>query len=68
MAQNYSEAVRLYTKAIEIKKDYVTAIFWRGKTYYYLGDMRNARKDVDLAIQLAPNEESYKTFRKELDQ
>ena len=50
------EAVRLYTKAIEIEPDFAFAYCNRGDAYKEMKDYSNAIKDFTKAIELNPND------------
>jgi hypothetical protein len=49
------QAISDYTKAIQLKPDYVVAYFGRGGLYYKLGRYAEAIKDITEAIRLRPN-------------
>jgi len=54
---NYAEAVRLYSKAIELYPTYYQAWFNRGLAYEWMDDYKNARKDYLQSLSINPNYE-----------
>jgi len=54
---NYEEAVRLYSKAIELNPTYYQAWFNRGLAYEWMDDFKNARKDYQQSLSINPNYE-----------
>jgi tetratricopeptide (TPR) repeat protein len=50
--ENYTEAIRNFDKAIEIKPDYADAWLGRGTSRYYLHDYQGACKDLTKAKSL----------------
>jgi tetratricopeptide (TPR) repeat protein len=55
--ENYEEAVRLYSKAIEFNPTYYQALFNRGLAYEWKDDFKNARKDYQQSLSINPNYE-----------
>lgn len=49
------EAIKDFSKAIELNKDYTNAYYDRGIAYYVKGNLNAAIKDYDKAIELNPN-------------
>ncbi|MDR0206125.1 MAG: tetratricopeptide repeat protein [Bacteroidales bacterium] len=54
---NYEEAVRLYSKAIEVNPAYYQAWFNRGLAYEWMDDYKNARNDYQQSLSINPNYE-----------
>jgi len=52
---NYEEAVRFFSKAIELFPSYDQAYCNRGIAYYYLEDWRNAREDFLQSLRINPD-------------
>ena len=52
---DYGNAIKDYTKAIELQPDYASAYYNRGVAYGQKGDYGNAIKDYTKAIELQPN-------------
>jgi tetratricopeptide (TPR) repeat protein len=61
---NYEEAVRFFSKAIEIYPQYDQAWCNRGIAYYYLQERQKARADYLHCLKINPN---YEVAIKELD-
>jgi len=55
---NYGEAVRYYSKAIEINPNYDQAWFNRGLAYEYMDEFQKAREDYLQCLLINPNYES----------
>jgi Tfp pilus assembly protein PilF len=54
--RQYKQAVPWFDQAIEIKPDYMDAIYGRGQAYYYMGELRLACEDWYAAYDLGkPN-------------
>ena len=59
--EEYKNAIRHYTRAIQLQPDYAEARKKRGDTYREQGQMDTALEDYKIAIQLRPNyTEAYK--------
>ena len=54
--QEYEEAIKHYTKAIELKPDSAEAYYHRGVVYFYLDDFDSAITNFAEMIKLEPNE------------
>lgn len=54
------EAVQEFTKAIELKSDYDKAFNNRGMCYAYLGKFEQAKADLEKAISLSSQTQTYK--------
>jgi len=52
--EKYEEAVKDYTKAIELKPDDADTYYGRGLTYNYLGNYYYSIQDWEKAIELNP--------------
>jgi tetratricopeptide (TPR) repeat protein len=63
--KDFQQAVEYYNHAIEVQSDYSDAYYWRGNAYFNLGKKTEAKRDVDKAISLDPNNETYLKFRRE---
>jgi tetratricopeptide (TPR) repeat protein len=50
-----TEAIEAYSKAIELDKDYVAAVYNRGNAFLKLGKEDLAYKDLSTAIELDAN-------------
>ena len=72
---NYKEVIALCEKALEInehKKTYINEVFSWDNTiydllsiaYYYLGDINNSKKNIDIAISFNPYDERLISNRK----
>ena len=55
MQGNYRGAIADYSRAIELKPDYMGAYFLRGGAKFIQGDYRGAIADYDRVIELNPN-------------
>lgn len=55
--QDFKEAIGYFTRAISLDPKYTDAYFNRGYSYELLGDLVNARKDYEKALELYPNYE-----------
>ncbi|MBN1993899.1 MAG: tetratricopeptide repeat protein, partial [Anaerolineae bacterium] len=53
--EEYMEAIKVYTKVIELKPDDADIYNNRGVAYYASGDLEKASMDFNKAIQLKPN-------------
>jgi len=62
---NYQQAVDYYTKAIQVKADYKDAYYWRANAFLNLNNKVESLRDITKAIQLDPENETYKTFKSE---
>ena len=51
----YSEAVKYFSQAINADPAYIEALYNRGYAYELMGDVMNARKDYERALQIRPN-------------
>ncbi len=65
MLKDYEQAIQYYTKSIGIKSDYTEAYYWRGNSYFNLNKKSEARRDVDKAISLEPENETYRNFKRD---
>ena len=63
--KDYQQATAYYTKAISVKSDYTEAYYWRGNAFLNLGRKTEAMRDVDKAISLDPENETYKKFKRD---
>ena len=54
--KEYEEAIKHYTKAIELKPDSAEAYYHRGVVYFYLDDFDSAITNFAEMIKLEPNE------------
>src|SRR5260221_8310045 len=54
-AGRYADAIKLYTKAIQLEPDYTYAFNDRGYAYSCLKDYQNAIHDYDKAIAFKPD-------------
>jgi tetratricopeptide (TPR) repeat protein len=54
---NFNEAIKYFTRAISLDPKYTDAYFNRGYSYELLGDLANARKDYEKALEITPNYE-----------
>jgi tetratricopeptide (TPR) repeat protein len=63
--KDYQQAVQYYSKAISAKSDYTEAYYWRGQAYFNLGRKSDALRDVDKALSLDPENETYLNFRRD---
>jgi tetratricopeptide (TPR) repeat protein len=55
---NYEEAIRYYSKAIEVNPSYHQAWYNRGLAYEYFEDWQKAREDYLQCLSLNPNHEN----------
>ena len=53
--KNPEKALGYFTKAIELRADYLEAYFARGYTYSLLKDKNSARADYNMCLQIRPN-------------
>lgn len=53
--KNPKKALELFTKAIEVRADYLEAYFARGYSYALLKDKSSARADYKMCLQIQPN-------------
>ncbi len=53
--KNPKKALELFSKAIELRADYLEAYFARGYTYALLKDDNSARADYKMCLQIKPN-------------
>jgi len=51
---NYEGAIKLFSSAIELAPQDVEAYFWRGYSYYLIGQRIRAVEDINKAIELDP--------------
>jgi tetratricopeptide (TPR) repeat protein len=56
---NYQEAVRHYTEAINLRRDFAPAYRGRGCAWKILGNEEQASSDYEMAIKLNPNSAAY---------
>ena len=54
------DAIKELTKAIELRSDYAKAYNDRGLVYAWLGDFEKAKQDLQKALKLDPENETYK--------
>ena len=54
------DAIKQFDKAIELNPNYAKAYNNRGMTYTYLGDFEKARKDLETALKLSPDNKVFK--------
>ena len=54
--QEHENAIKHYTKAIELKPDFPEAYYNRGATYYDKGDYNRAIEDYNKAIEIQPDD------------
>ncbi|HBF7094808.1 TPA: helix-turn-helix domain-containing protein [Clostridioides difficile] len=52
---NYEDAIKDYTRAIQINPNFALAYLDRGNLYTFLGQKENAFDDYDKALEVAPN-------------
>lgn len=52
---DYAEAIKQFSKAINIEQNYVEAFYNRGLSYEYSGDKNSAIKDYKSALAIFPN-------------
>ncbi|HWP95772.1 MAG TPA: stalk domain-containing protein [Syntrophomonadaceae bacterium] len=52
--QKYEDAIRYYTKSIELDPNNAETLIWRGSCYYYLKNYNASLKDLDMALILNP--------------
>jgi len=55
--KRYNEAIEVYNKIKEIKKDFYLAYRWSGIAYFILGDYDSAIKNFKIAAELKPYSE-----------
>jgi len=55
-----NDAVKQFDKAIELNPNYAKAYNNRGMTYTYLGDFEKAKKDLETALKLSPDNKVFK--------
>ena len=65
-AGEYEKAIKAFTEAIKIDKDYSGYYSDRGKTYIELGEYNKAISDMNKAISLTPDESSYYALRSDI--
>ena len=53
--ENYPAAIEKFTEAIRLDPKYADAFFNRGYCYELSGDLMNAKKDYEQALQVQPN-------------
>lgn len=53
--KDYPEAIKQFSKAIEIDQNYVEAFYNRGVAYQYSGNKKSAEKDFRSALSIFPN-------------
>lgn len=59
-SNNYDEAIRCFSEAITLQRNYANAYFNRGKARKAKGDQEGAIKDYDIVIRLQPDDaEAY---------
>lgn len=51
----YHESVKYFSEALRVDPAYVEALYNRGYAYELMGDVLNARKDYQRALQVSPN-------------
>ena len=54
------KAIADFTQCIRIDPNYIDAYRHRAKTYYEKGDYKQAREDVNKALQISPNNQEMK--------
>ena len=62
-AENYDEALNLYTKAIDCSLEISLSFFKRGEVYFYRGEYKNSLIDLDKAISLDRDDPIYYFYR-----
>jgi len=55
-SKKYSEAIDSYTRALDLKPNFIEAYYGRGASYGMLGDQELAIKDFDKIIELNPGD------------
>lgn len=60
LSKQYDEAIKDYSKAIEMDGKNLEAYFQRAKVYNFKGDTENALKDFQTVVNLAPKGEKGK--------
>ena len=63
MLENYTEAISFYTSAIGEDSGYALAFFWRGNAWMKLGKASEALRDVNEAIRLDPQNQTYLDYK-----
>ena len=59
-ADDYSEAIGDFTKAIELEPRYGNAYFFRARSKQYINDYQGAKEDMDKFIEIVPSDgDSY---------
>ena len=53
--RNFSQAVKEFTKALELEQNNIDAIEQRSMSYFHLGDYSSSLKDMNRARDLEPN-------------
>ncbi|HMQ00149.1 MAG TPA: tetratricopeptide repeat protein [Cyclobacteriaceae bacterium] len=59
----YNEAIRFYTKSIEIDPSYYNAMLWRGHAKYALEQYNESIADYNRALELSPGEAQAYYYR-----
>src|SRR5687767_9767278 len=57
-AKQYDEAIKDFSKVIDLNEDYALAYFRRGSAYYLKNDFTKALRDFDRYLSLKPNDEN----------
>ena len=63
--KDYEQAVRYYTRAINVQSDNAEAYYWRGNSYLNLNKKSEAKRDVEKSISLDPGNETYINFKRD---
>ena len=58
--EQYNNAIRTYTKALEIDSFYADAYYNRGITWFDKGNLQQALADIEKALYLKPEDQSNK--------
>ncbi len=61
--KDYSKAIDYYTNAIKEKSDYKDAFYWRAYSYLNLNKKYESYMDINKALDLDPQNETYKKFK-----
>lgn len=63
--KEYQRAIEYYSKTIAVKGEYAEANYWRGQSYFNLGKKTDALRDIDRALSLDPENETYLNFKRD---
>jgi len=53
---SYRKAIKEFTKALDIDNNYYFARYCRAKSFYYIGNLQNAKQDLSVLVYNSPND------------